>query len=78
MFISRLIFNFDSSDDAKIVYESLDPEIKNKIPKTDIKASLSDKTINLEIESKDINSLRATCNSFLRWINTALNVKKTV
>lgn len=78
MFISRFVLNFDTKDDAKIVFESLEPEIKNKIPKTDIKVSFSNKTINLEIEAKDINSLRAACNSFLRWINTALNVKKTV
>jgi len=78
MFISRFVFNFDSSDDAKIVFESLDPEIKYKIPKTNIKASLFNKTISLEIEAKDISSLRAACNSYLRWINTALNVKKTV
>ena len=78
MFISRFIFNFDTIDDAKIIFKSLDPEINNKIPKTDIKASFSNKTINLVIEAKDINSLRAAINSFLRWIITALNVKKTV
>jgi tRNA threonylcarbamoyladenosine modification (KEOPS) complex Pcc1 subunit len=78
MFISRLIFNFDSSDEAYVVFKSINPEINNKIPKTDIKASYSSKTINLEIESKDINSLRAACNSFSRWINTAINVKKMV
>ena len=78
MISSNFIFNFDSISDAKIVFESLDPEIKNKIPKTDIKAARLNKTISLDIEAKDISSLRAAINSYLRWINTALNVKKTI
>jgi tRNA threonylcarbamoyladenosine modification (KEOPS) complex Pcc1 subunit len=72
------VFNFDSSDEARIVASSLDPEIKHKIPKTNVKVLLEDKTFSLEIEAKDISSLRAACNSYLRWINTALDVKKTI
>jgi tRNA threonylcarbamoyladenosine modification (KEOPS) complex Pcc1 subunit len=75
---ARFVFNFDSSEEARIVSESLNPEIKNKIPKTKVKVSLSVKTFSIEIDAKDISSLRAACNSYLRWINTALNVKKTV
>ena len=71
-------FVFDSEDEARVVAESLKPEITHKIPKTNATISLSDKTLNLEIEAKDVSSLRAACNSYLRWINTALNVKKTV
>ena len=72
------VFNFDSSDEARIVASSLDPEIKHKIPKTNVKVLLEDKTFSLEIEAKDISSLRAACNSYLRWINTALNVKRNI
>lgn len=75
---TKFIFSFDSEDEAKIVAESLNPEIKHKIPKTNVEVSLHGKTFSLEIEAKDISSLRAACNSYLRWINTALNVKKTV
>ena len=75
---ARFVFNFDSEEEARIIAESLDPEIKHKIPKTDVQVTLSNKTFSLEIEAKDISSLRAACNSYLRWINTALNVKKTV
>jgi tRNA threonylcarbamoyladenosine modification (KEOPS) complex Pcc1 subunit len=75
---AKFIFNFDSKEDARIVAESLDPEIKYKIPKTNVEVDLSNKTFSLKIEAKDISSLRAACNSYLRWINTALNVKKTV
>ena len=75
---ARFVFNFDSEEEARIISESLDPEIKHKIPKTNVKVNLSDKTFTLEIEAKDISSIRAACNSYLRWINTALKVKKTV
>jgi len=72
------IFYFDSSKEANIVGASLNPEIKHKIPKTNINVEISEKTLKMEIEAKDLSSLRAACNSYLRWINTALNVKKTV
>ncbi len=73
---ASFIFNFDSEKEAEIVAESLAPEIKNKIPKTNVEIKLSKKSLYLIIESDDISSLRAACNSYLRWINTALNVKK--
>jgi len=74
----RFVFSFDSKDEAKIVAESLLPEVKHKIPKTNVEISLDGKIFSLKIEAKDISSLRAACNSYLRWIITALNVKKTV
>jgi len=72
------IFYFDSSKEASIVGASLNPEIKHKIPKTNINVKISEKTLKMEIEAKNLSSLRAACNSYLRWINTAINVKKTV
>jgi len=75
---AKFVFNFDTKEEARIVAESIDPEIKHKIPKTNVHVTLSDNIFSLEIEAKDISSLRAACNSYLRWINTALNVKKTV
>jgi len=45
---------------------------------TKTEVSLSGKTFSIKIEAEDISTLRAACNSYLRWINTALNVKKTV
>ena len=34
------IFNFDSTEEARVIASSLDPEIKNKIPKTNVKVLL--------------------------------------
>ncbi len=71
-------FIFDTPDDAEVITSSLDPEIKHKIPKTNVKLEVSEKTVFLEIESIDTSSLRAAINSYLRWIITAINVKKIV
>lgn len=75
---AEFVFDFDSEDEARIIAESLDPEIKNEIPKTKINVSLSGKSFSIKIQAKDVSSLRAACNSYLRWINTAINVKKTI
>ena len=72
------VLDFENFDDARIVYNSLNPEIKHKIPKTKIKVKFEETVLKIDIEANDISSLRAACNSYLRWINTALNVKKTV
>jgi len=73
---ASFIFNFDSEKEARIIAESLNPEIKNKIPKTSVNIRFKKNSIFLKIESDDISSLRAACNSYLRWINTALTVKR--
>ena len=75
---ATFVFIFDTPDEAKVVAESLNPEIKCKIPKTNVRVSLNGKEFSLEIQADDVSSLRASCNSYLRWINTALEVKKTV
>jgi len=72
------VLDFENFDDARVVYNSLNPEIKHKIPKTKIKVKLKETVLKIDIEANDISSLRAACNSYLRWINTALSVKKTV
>jgi len=75
---ARFVFGFDSNKEAKVIAESIQPEIKNKIPKTNVDISISEKTFSLFIEAKDVSSLRAACNSYLRWINIAHKVKKTI
>ena len=72
------VLDFENLDDARVVYDSLNPEIKHKIPKTRIKVKFEETVLKIDIEANDISSLRAACNSYLRWINTALSVKKTV
>jgi len=71
-------FFFDSSDEAEIVASSLSPELKQKIPKTSVNITQSDATLFITIQSNDLSSLRASVNSYLRWMNTAVSVNKLV
>jgi tRNA threonylcarbamoyladenosine modification (KEOPS) complex Pcc1 subunit len=73
---ARFLFHFPSSQDACVVAQSLSPEIQHKIPKSNIIFSVDKKTLEVTIESEDVSSLRAACNSYLRWIQTALSVKQ--
>ena len=75
---AEIIISMDSDFDARIIVESISPEIKNKIPNTKINLYVSDGKIFLDIISKNLSSLRAACNSYLRWINTANNVKNSI
>jgi KEOPS complex subunit Pcc1 len=78
MINAKFIFEFDSNRDAEIIFKSLNPESKNKISDTNITVSLSKKTCYLHIKAKNLSSLRAASNSYLRWINTAFDVIKTI
>lgn len=75
---ASFIFNFDSSEEAKVVAESLSPEVKHKIPKANVEIFLFKNALSLEIESDDVSTLRAACNSYLRWVNTAIKVNQLV
>jgi tRNA threonylcarbamoyladenosine modification (KEOPS) complex Pcc1 subunit len=72
------LFFFPSTKDASVIVQSLSPEIKHKIPKSNVTFSVDAKKLTMTIESEDISSLRAACNSYLRWIQTALSVKQLV
>ena len=78
MIVAKIIIDMDSTFDARIVIKSISPEIKNNIPNTNVSLCYSNKKIYLDITSKNLNSLRAACNSYLRWINTANNVKNSI
>jgi tRNA threonylcarbamoyladenosine modification (KEOPS) complex Pcc1 subunit len=75
---ARFLFHFPSSRDACVVAQSLSPEIQHKIPKSNVTFTVDKKTLEVTIESEDVSSLRAACNSYLRWIQTALSVKQLV
>ena len=71
-------FILNSESEAKIIADAIDPEIKNKIPKTDVKIKIIKNTLFLEIKSNDLSSFRAAINSYLRWIDTAIKVKQSL
>jgi tRNA threonylcarbamoyladenosine modification (KEOPS) complex Pcc1 subunit len=71
-------FFFSSQNDASVIAKALLPEITHKIPRSAVRFSIEKKTLKVTIDSEDISSLRAACNSYLRWIQTALSVKQLV
>jgi tRNA threonylcarbamoyladenosine modification (KEOPS) complex Pcc1 subunit len=75
---ATFLFSFPSSKDASVIAQSLSPETKHKIPKSMVTFSLNEKKLTMVIEAEDLSSLRAACNSYLRWIQTALSVKQLV
>ncbi|HID25807.1 MAG TPA: hypothetical protein EYP23_05040 [Thermoplasmata archaeon] len=72
----RINFLFNLQEDLKVVMKSLEPEIKKRIPKTTVKLDYKGGEMVLTITAKDTSSLRAACNSYLRWVDTALNVRR--
>ncbi len=75
---ATFLFYFSSPEDASVIAESLSPEIQHKIPKSSVLITIENKTLQMTIKSGDMSSLRAACNSYLRWIQTALSVKNLV
>lgn len=71
-------FVFDDENIAKIINDSIKPEVVHKIPKTLIETKLENNTFFLNIQAKDLSSLRAACNSYIRWIDTAYKVEQKV
>ena len=78
MIETEIIIEMNSSTDTKIIIESISPEINNKILNTKVNLYSSNNKIFLKINSRNLSSFRAACNSYLRWINTAYNIKKTI
>ncbi|MFH1101918.1 MAG: KEOPS complex subunit Pcc1 [Methanobacteriota archaeon] len=72
------LFTCDSLREAQIVEQSLSPEIQQKIPKSTVNLTRDKKNLKLIIQSSDMSSLRAACNSYLRWIHTAVSVEHVV
>jgi tRNA threonylcarbamoyladenosine modification (KEOPS) complex Pcc1 subunit len=75
---ATFFFFFPSAKEVSVITQSLSPEIKHKIPKSSVTFSVDEKKLTMTIESEDISSLRAACNSYLRWIQTALSVTQLV
>ena len=73
---ASISFSFDSAADAKLIVATLFPEIQHAIPKTNITVSCIKNNVVLQVESQHVSALRAACNSYLRWIQTALNVRQ--
>jgi len=71
-FEARIVFHLPR-DYAKIIYSSITPEIED-IPsrRTSVSMRLIDEGLSMRIRASDPVALRATLNSFLRFIDSIL------
>ncbi len=72
-----LSIELDSAGDAEIVYNSIKPEVTyahNERSTTEIE--LDNNTIIIKIFSNDVVSLRASINSYVRWIKLSTDILK--
>lgn len=71
----QLEVELDSRKEAEIIYEALKPEIKfSNSSRTRSWMKIKDKKLILEVQARDSTSLRASVNSYLRWINLSCQV----
>lgn len=71
----RLEVELDSHKEAEIIYEALKPEIKSShSSRTSSWVKVRDRKLILEVQARDSTSLRASVNSYLRWINLSCQI----
>lgn len=60
---------FKSLESAKVVLKAIGPELQS-VPseRSSVSVELERNTLNLVIDAEDTTSLRASVNSYLRWI----------
>lgn len=66
---------FNNLDEAKLILKSIEPEIQTApSEKTSVEINLDGKTLKLIIDAEDTPSLRASVNSYFRWITLSHEV----
>lgn len=66
-----LVFKLNGKT-AKIVADSLAPEIQREIPRTKTQIYQKGDEVHLKISAEDTNALRAALNSYIRWAKVAI------
>jgi len=67
---------FESSDSAQMVLKSIEPELKTSpSDRSSVSTSLNENILNVVIHAEDAPSLRASVNSYLRWIILSCDVQ---
>ncbi|MBI5681287.1 MAG: hypothetical protein HZC47_10365 [Methanobacterium sp.] len=68
---------FENLLDAETVLRSIEPEIQSSPSnRSSVSVNLDRNVLNLVIDARDVPSLRASLNSYLRWIILSSDVKK--
>jgi KEOPS complex subunit Pcc1 len=66
------------SDHAEIICRAIGVEGKRSIPRTEVMVECNGNLMILKIMASDINALRAAINSYMRWINLAIDIMEMV
>ena len=65
-------------DTARIVANSLSPEVRREIPRTRTEIYQKGEEMHLKIKAQDTNALRAAVNSYIRWAKVAIESTELV
>lgn len=72
---SDIVVEFESADQAKIVYDSIILEFETAPDfRSSMTIELVDSKIIINIDAADSTSFRASVNSAIKWINLALQI----
>ena len=74
----QILFELATAQQATIINQSLQPELRKDIPNTEIQLHCNKNTLTLTITAKNTSALRAASNSYIRWIQTALNITNAI
>lgn len=67
---------FESLTDAEVVLKTIEPEIQSApSDRSSVTLNLNGNTLNLVIDAEDTPSLRASINSYFRWIILSCDVQ---
>ncbi len=76
---ANINIEFETNDLAEIVYRAIKPEtIKPPTERSKPIIHKNKNLISIQIYSKDLTSIRASLNSYLRWIKTIVESIKVV
>ncbi len=72
---SRIDIEFDSADQARIIYDSIVLEFETAPDyRSSMDLTLDGKNIIIDIDAEDSTSFRASVNSAIKWIKLSLEI----
>lgn len=77
MHIAEISITLPKSE-RKIFINSLTPEIKTNMPKTHVNISETNAGVKFTIEAENTSALRATLNSYIRWLNCISSIATSI
>jgi len=74
----QISFTFDDEKTVQIITQSLLPELPKDVLQTKVTLTIEDTTLILDIQGSQTSAVRAACNSYFRWIETAYKVAQSI